>query len=295
MRSEERPRVTTEAPSVFDVHVASLVELQLAAAMGHRVKWHLGEGPRRSFPLSPRISESGALTSIYSPFIAPLDAPEKVTFTSCMPRSVRSSPSPSRCLRSQMGGGCEESNRAHRTLSSLHAPSRRLSPVERQTRTRREAIPLAPALSLAALLATCMDDYFALQPQGIHEDGLPSSTVQEEGYTSPLDSPDGADGATITAASAEKEGARQKAILSPSELVSVLGQDLSPPPKPDARECRFQPQRWAQLIRSVRYRILAWWSTTVGTRCTFFCPPRSRRVDRSVKQTHRDSEMARIY
>ena len=87
-----------------------------------------------------------------------------------------------------------------------------------------------------------MDDYFALQPTGIHEDGLPSTTVQEEeGYTSPLDSPEEGE-AAASAEAAEVEGARQKAVLSPSELVSVLGQDQSPPPKPDARES-YSPTR----------------------------------------------------
>ncbi|ORY84668.1 DDHD domain-domain-containing protein [Leucosporidium creatinivorum] len=83
-----------------------------------------------------------------------------------------------------------------------------------------------------------MDDYFALQPTGVHDDGLPSNALppSEEagGYTSPFDSPT-EESTAVPQAEPPLEGARQKAVLSPSERIAVLDQEASPPPAPDAR------------------------------------------------------------
>lgn len=78
------------------------------------------------------------------------------------------------------------------------------------------------------------EDYFALSVH--HDDALPSSIVhpaddEDAGYTSPFDSPP-----AVVVEPKEVAGARRKAVLSPGELVSVLDQEMSPPPKPDARE-----------------------------------------------------------
>ena len=94
------------------------------------------------------------------------------------------------------------------------------------------------------------DDYFALQPSGVHnDDSLPNGVLDEspsapgqgtasgiedqEGYLSPFDSPE--QPGTKSVLTPIKEGARTKPVLSPSELVSVLDRDSDPPPKPDAR------------------------------------------------------------
>lgn len=92
------------------------------------------------------------------------------------------------------------------------------------------------------------DDYFALQPSGVHnDDSLPKegsllapgddSPAARTGYVSPLDSPELGRGVKheTKVVSPIKEGARRKRVLSPSELVSVLDRDRDPPPKPDAR------------------------------------------------------------
>lgn len=147
-----------------------------------------------------------------------------------------------------------------------------------------------------------MDDYFALQPTGIHEDGLPTSTARE-GYTSPLDSPEESTAEAAAppgADSDEKAGARTKAVLSPSELVSVLDQGLSPPPKPDAREFEraFPSSRLAASTdpRST-CRLLTRRTSTLSSRCALFCTARlgSRRHGSSVLETYRNSEVARLH
>ncbi|GAA6015612.1 hypothetical protein JCM11491_007174 [Sporobolomyces phaffii] len=106
-----------------------------------------------------------------------------------------------------------------------------------------------------------MDDYFAFQPIGVHNDDNPNyrenealpTPAQFAGYLSPLDSPTErfpdpetpkVRRASIKSEVSKKdkqakttsgEEARKKPVLSPSELVTVLDQDGSPPPPPLTR------------------------------------------------------------
>ncbi|SCV73522.1 BQ2448_7448 [Microbotryum intermedium] len=101
-----------------------------------------------------------------------------------------------------------------------------------------------------------MNDYFTLQPSHAHDEFPTPSLEREYVYHSPLDSPDSSDAhngsTTATAIATTKtttgpqpnpdepgvepvEGARTKAVLTPSELVSVLSQERDPPPPVQAR------------------------------------------------------------
>lgn len=120
-----------------------------------------------------------------------------------------------------------------------------------------------------------MDDYFALQPTGIHSDSLLPSAATE-GYTSPLDSPEPAleqeqEQEQEQKQEKEVEGARKKAVLSPSERVSVLDQALSAAPPPDARSflSRFLPLSVSLANHIRNYRILTRRTTTIGTGRSF--------------------------
>ncbi|SGZ01215.1 BQ5605_C033g11133 [Microbotryum silenes-dioicae] len=102
-----------------------------------------------------------------------------------------------------------------------------------------------------------MNDYFTLQPSHAHDEFPTPSLEHEYVYHSPLDSPelseahDGSITSAATPAPAQTmtesqpdtdkrtvepvEGARTKAFLTPSELVSVLSQERDPPPPVQAR------------------------------------------------------------
>lgn len=148
--------------------------------------------------------------------------------------------------------------------------------VSASLRSRVAFCPAVVALSLSFLLTPLvvvflMDDYFTMQPsQGVHNEQNPGDSVSPaSGYVSPLDSP--TPSPPSLAPDPVVEGARTKKVLSPSELVSVLRQEVGPVPKAQARTSHLRPllqqplsqgSRFARLLTRSSYRFPTRWTTS---------------------------------